>query len=143
MGTNYYVKVVASEPRICSECGMFRETELLHIGKSSCGWCFSLHVIQDRGLTSLDAWAALLKSLDDLERCEIQDEYGTELSCDEMMAIIMDREGVSDSPHPYSDSWLEANQAEWGPKGLLRHRVQGNCIGHGAGTWDLLTGEFF
>jgi len=35
------------------------------------------------------------------------------------------------------------NQAEPGPDGLARHKVNdGHCIGHGEGTWDLIIGEF-
>jgi hypothetical protein len=135
MGTNYYVKV-PSDPIVCSECGRQRDVELLHIGKSSRGWCFALHVIPSRGLISLDAWASFLRPR------EIQDEYGTKLDFDEMMAIILDREGVSNSL-AYSDDFLEKNCAELGPKGLLRHRLhQSICVGHGAGTWDLMKGTF-
>ena len=38
MGTNYYWQ--ESEP--CAACG--RGYEQVHVGKSSAGWCFSLHV---------------------------------------------------------------------------------------------------
>lgn len=42
-------------------------------------------------------------------------------------------------------SWAhfhEVNHSEEGPNGILRRRIGGNCIGHGAGTWDLIVGEF-
>ena len=42
------------------------------------------------------------------------------------------------------DSWDEfhrRNNSEKGPVGLLRHRLDSRCIGHG-GTWDLIIGEF-
>jgi len=38
LGTNYYWQ--ESEP--CAACG--RGYEQVHVGKSSAGWCFSLHV---------------------------------------------------------------------------------------------------
>ena len=42
MGTNYYLH----RPRTneCEHCGRADEAPPLHIGKSSSGWCFSLHV---------------------------------------------------------------------------------------------------
>lgn len=55
MGTNYYIK---SEP--CSHCK--RADPDLHIGKSSFGWAFALHVVADRGLNSLDDWRPLLSA---------------------------------------------------------------------------------
>ena len=48
MGTNYYLT------EDCECCG--RAFPDLHIGKSSGGWCFSLHVIPSEGLNSLDEW---------------------------------------------------------------------------------------
>jgi hypothetical protein len=44
MGTNYYVAY-----DYCRHCGRFDEE--FHIGKSSAGWCFSLRVYEDKGLT--------------------------------------------------------------------------------------------
>jgi hypothetical protein len=44
------------------------------------------------------------------------------------------------------DSWLQfhqMNHSEKGPKGLLRHKIEGgHCIKHGVGTWDCILGEF-
>jgi hypothetical protein len=58
MCTNYYLK---------HPDGLY-----LHIGKSSAGWCFSLHVMPEAGINSLDEWRSLF--------CDpyalIQDEYG-------------------------------------------------------------------
>lgn len=81
MGTNYYL-----EPKPpCQCCG--RPFEQLHIGKSSAGWCFALHVIPERGIKDLDDWVRIWSQ----PEARIVDEY---------------------------------------------------CIGHGAGTLDLLVGEF-
>ena len=51
MGTNYYL-YEGSEA--CPTCK--RPFEPLHIGKSSAGWCFSLHVIPEEGINTLDDW---------------------------------------------------------------------------------------
>ena len=47
MGTNYYLH---KKPP-CEACG--HEPAPLHIGKSSGGWCFSLHVIPEIALTGV------------------------------------------------------------------------------------------
>jgi hypothetical protein len=140
MGTNYYW---IKEDTTCPHCGRRDPDETsVHIGKSSCGWCFSLHVDPSIGIGSLDDW---------IERFDtgfIEDEYGDRLSVGEMMSVIVDR---------YSDvlfdekKWMgyrdEAdfhlkNQSFRGPNNLLRHKIGRHCIGNGAGTWDLIVGEF-
>ncbi len=50
MGTNYYLH----EKPDCECCG--RPFEALHIGKSSSGWCFSLHVMPEDMINTLDDW---------------------------------------------------------------------------------------
>lgn len=54
MGTNYYAEY---QPP-CPTCG--RQDPPLHIGKSSAGWCFSLHVIPELGLNDWPEWEAWL-----------------------------------------------------------------------------------
>ncbi len=136
MGTNYYL-----EGEQCGHCG--RSDEDKHIGKSSMGWCFSLHVIPDDGLNTLEDWISLF------EIAPIKNEYGEKVSADEMIDIINNRSGKEKkwdtSPHGYAD-WEEfhsMNHSERGPKGLLRHTIGGHCIGHGEGTYDYISGEFF
>ena len=134
MGTNYYL---IHKDDYCPHCG--HKKEPLHIGKSSYGWCFSLHVEPDHEdfpHTLLD-WQVLFSNKD----CHIEDEYGDKLTVDEMMDEITKRS------HPNPNSWddyrLEDNGAEPGPNNLVRHKVDGrHCIGHGDGTWDYITGEF-
>jgi len=113
MSTNYYLH---KEPP-CECCG--RPYESLHIGKSSAGWAFSLHVIPEDGINDLDDWEALWSE----DGAYITDEYDMTIQPDEMMSIITER------------SWHD------GP--LLRHQIDGSfCIAHGRGTWDLIPGEF-
>ena len=129
MGTNYFLVIPS-----CPTCG--RGNDKKHIGKSSGGWCFSLRVSPDEGIESLADWVAQWAPADRI----IRDEYGREISPTEMLAIIADRERVNDTPLP--DGWYRQNEAELGPNGLARHRIGRFCIGHGDGTYDLVSGEF-
>lgn len=124
MGTNYYLE---PEPP-CATCG--RGYDRLHIGKSSAGWVFALHVIPEEGINDLIDWIARwLKP-----GAVIRDEYGTEIAPGEMLNRIVAR-----TCNPDGARWLHATK---GPRGLARAQIGHNVIGHGAGTWDLHTGEF-
>ena len=134
MGTNYYL---IRKDDVCHCCG--HKKEPLHIGKSSYGWCFALHVEPDKDNFphTLLEWRALFN----LNSYRIEDEYGDELTTDEMLDKITNRS------HPHPNTWddykLEDNCAEPGPNNLVRHRIDGrHCVGHGEGTWDYITGEF-
>ena len=130
MGTNYYW--YKKSPCIC--CG--RPYEPLHIGKSSGGWCFSLHVIPEEGINDLPDWEELWTVLDS----KIKDEYGREILPSEMLENIIDR--GRDKP-PSDDFDYERNYAVPGPNNLARHKLDGkHCVKHGNGTWDCITGEF-
>lgn len=130
MGTNYYLE--ASPP--CECCG--RPYERLHIGKSSYGWCFSLHVIPEYGINDLDDWSRNFQK----PGAVITDEYGDTITMSEMMDIITKRSSRFGKSH---SKWYETNHASPGPSGLSRHRIdRHHCIGHGEGTYDLLIGEF-
>lgn len=121
MGTNYYAT---------------RGEERLHIGKSSGGWCFSLHIIPEYGLDDLDDWMEHLSRPD----VRIEDEYGRSLDIESMLEVIINR-GRADREMP-NELWLRQNYAEPGPNGLVRHSLGRGCSGHGEGTWDLVPGEF-
>lgn len=113
MGTNYYLHTKPD----CECCG--RPFESLHIGKSSGGWCFSLHVIPEDSINTLDDWRYLWNT----EGAIIRNEYGETISTDEMESVITDR--------------------RWRDMFPTRHYIGGiHCIGHGEGTWDYITGEF-
>jgi len=138
MGTNYYL--YPKPP--CSECG--REYQKLHIGKSSGGWCFSLHIMPDDSICDLPDWEELWSEPDSY----IKDEYGTLIKMKEMYEIITKRgpgrhERGMGADDPWSPKDYEQNSAEPGPNGLVRHKLlKHHCIKHGSGTWDCIVGEF-
>lgn len=144
MGKNYYLHMDT-----CKCCG--RSRDKYHIGKSSVGWVFSLHVDPDQGINNLDDVFNLIET----SKGKIKDEYGTDVYPETLKTIITARSGTSDFSDknfpkrdqywPY-DSWEdfhEKNHSMEGPNNLLRHKINGShCIGHGEGTWDYIKGEF-
>ena len=135
MGTNYYAREAA-----CESCGRY---ENLHIGKSSGGWCFSLHVIPERGLNTLDDWKSLLTK----ESLPVFDEYERSVTFSQLIDVITKRScgDALNCPTGYSswDHFHSSNFSQEGPFGLLRAQVDGvHCVGHGEGTWDYIPGEF-
>lgn len=139
MGTNYY-SVKRGVDFESEECFWnIRGTEdCIHIGKSSSGWCFSLHIVPELGINTLEDWIGMFIEPDRI----IIDEYRETVSFLDMIRIITHRS------RPQSNSWdattLERNHAEPGPNNLVRRRIECGygCAGHGEGTWDLITGEF-
>lgn len=131
MGTNYYLHGGPA----CESCG-HRDGELLHIGKSSAGWAFGLHVLPEEGLSSLEDWRRAWGA----PGATIEDEYGSTVTPEQMLGVITQRTGRG---IPHDPKFLEGNHAVEGPDFLLRSRVDGQyCVGHGEGTWDLMAGEF-
>jgi len=141
MGTNYYYIKPASKP--CPHCGRFDVKEGRHIGKSSGGWCFALHVYPEEGISTLKDWQCLF----DIENSIIRDEYGDQCPKETMVDIIANRNWGNNRRHPYGyESWADfyaQNNSQPGPNGLCRSRIDGvHCIGHGEGTWDYIIGDF-
>ena len=138
MGTNYYVM---DDTDYCKHCG--RGEREKHLGKSSAGWCFGLHVYPDENINTLDD---LVEMIGDKQ---IVDEYGETFTLDEFLAVVKDRKWNTDftagKPYGYS-SWTEFHEQNYsmpGPKGLVRSKKTDNhCIGHGEGTWDYIIGDF-
>lgn len=113
MGTNYYLH----DKPDCECCG--RSFEPLHIGKSSGGWCFSLHVMPMDSIHTLEDWQALWN----MPNSFIRNEYGEKVSKEDIERIITQRQWKGEFPR--------------------RHDLDGtHCIGHGPGTWDYITGAF-
>jgi hypothetical protein len=112
--------------------------DILHIGKSSGGWCFSLHIIPELGINDLDDWIRVFIEPDRI----IINEYRERIDLTEIMRIITARrwhrpEGSGWTPEDY-----KRNFAEPGPNGLARHALGHGCVKQGEGTWDCITGYF-
>jgi hypothetical protein len=145
MGTNYYW---VPQPD-CECCG--RPFEPIHIGKSSYGWCFSLHVDSYEDINTLNDWQLRWSKPGSF----IRNEYGDTIPIDEMLKIITERSHGTKKDwnidwwsgpcqHYTSEQHFhDSNCSERGPNFLLRHRVDGrHCLGHGPGTYDYIAGEF-
>ena len=125
MGCNYFLK---RDP--CPRCG---KGETIHIGKSSAGWVFNLRVYlgETPPVKSLVDWTAMFND----PRNKIVDEYGNELTTDEMLRNITDRQGCTDPNYKIDDP-----DCEFGPNNLLRLKQTSKnprVYGHGehGGTW--------
>ncbi len=123
MGTNFYLR---ANPK-CEHCGRGPERGL-HIGKSSGGWTFGLRIyppeqhwqVRDfdkdiASLTTLDEWLPLIA------KHGVLDEYGRDVSYDDMIACITKRSH---------------------PNGLLRREHPMLKAEPGEGTYDLVPVEF-
>jgi hypothetical protein len=134
MGTNYFLHA----PK-CFHCGKEAE-EPLHLGKSSGGWCFGLHVRPEQELYDwADMWAMIKQRIE--QGWIIKNEYGEEIDDALFFTIAWDRKGRSSEP--IDPHWLARNHAIQGPSGLARHALlPGHCIGHCDGPIDYIIGEF-
>lgn len=147
MGTNYYAYNTGIKTT-CSCCGHESTMERVHIGKSSVGWVFSLHILPKNGINTLADWLVVLTEIG----VTIKDEYDREMSLNEFLPYIVERSGKPIDKSLYSEpaygyySWeefLKRNHAEEGPNNLLRSKVDDfHCVGHGEGTWDYIIGDF-
>lgn len=135
MGTNYYLQFGPCE------CCKYKRPDY-HIGKSSSGWAFALHVDPDQDINSLNDVYELCK------QGKIVNEYEEVLNIAELKNVIENRSWKPE--RVYGDKWykneiefLRLNCAVKGPNNLMRSQIDHiHCIGHGTGTWDLITGEF-
>jgi hypothetical protein len=142
MGTNYYsVKRGLDYTKSESFWDLRGTEDFIHIGKSSMGWCFSLHVVPELGINTLEDWIRMFIDPDRI----IIDEYRETVSFLDMIRIITQRS------RPQSNNWdadtMDRNHAEPGPNNLVRHRREytergRGCVRHGEGTWDCIEGEF-
>lgn len=149
MSTNFYWHAKPA----CPTCGHEADDDVLHIGKSSAGWCFSLHVIPEKGITNLGEWQERFAR----PGSYIKDEYGDVVTPEDMLERITKRNGRPWEGRDYGpinlgkftiDGYRDEaefhrrNHSERGPNGLLRHRLGPYCVAHGEGTYDLIPGEF-
>lgn len=145
MGTNYYLHHPPKNK--CEHCGREDQEEPLHIGKSSAGWVFALHIIPEMGVNDLEDWLPLFR------RGTIKNEYGDTLTDDDMVTIILRRFGLRDFDDPARQAAMKAthlseeafhhsNGSMRGPNNLLRSKLSKFCVKHGEGTWDCLVGDF-
>lgn len=135
MGKNYYVKFLDR----CQMCN--QERTRLHIGKSSDGWCFQLHVIPEMQIGSLWDWVTVWSQ----PSAYIEDEMGKHVLAGEMLKVILVR-GFPGAPPP-SEEWQKDNSAQNGPRGMARTLYDGTrCMGHAEGhedaPYDLVAGDF-
>ena len=96
----------------------------------------------EEGINDLPDWEALWAA----PGAVIEDEYGKKLTPEEMKSWIAERsrEKWEEKPDGYGswEAFHRDNGSIAGPNNLLRHKLSRLCVGHGAGTWDLLVGEF-
>lgn len=143
MGTNYYLISTVDLPPCF-------ERPQIHIGKSSGGWCFALHVYPNSARLphDLSQWMDLMENLVRSRRARIEDEETTNLSVVEMRNIIVERSWTRPPTYPdkfyrSAEEFHQNNQSQPGPNGLVRARIDGiHCVGHGEGTWDHIVGDF-
>ena len=101
MSTNFYVKTGKKEKVICNYGCLHEIDEELHIGKYSNGWKFCLHVIPEKKINNLDDWKQILKN------GIIENEYGREISYEEMIEIIVgDYEDKGHKPKKCANDYL-------------------------------------
>lgn len=82
MGTNYYARI---GPERCEACG--RETERIHLGKSSAGWLFSFRHQPDH-YVDFPSFCAFLKRAD----VTVTDEYGDTVTPEELIRWIDEKQ---------------------------------------------------
>jgi len=117
MGTNYYVSETID---ICPHCnGKIKSENVFgyHIGKSSGGCDFALHVDADAGIKNLEDMIVFL-----IDK-KIIDEYGRSITLEGLLNVI------------FRIALRDRNQPEFGE----RHE---NYVGHGEGPYDYISGEF-
>lgn len=136
MSTNYYA--VLGKPSTCEHCGHMEKPRELHIGKSSIGWTFALHIEPDDP-THPQTWAEWLDLLN-RDGVSIENEYGEPITIEAMTAAVTMRSHFRDREP--STEWLERNSAIPGPNNLARRKIGRFAVAHGAGTWDLCIGHF-
>jgi hypothetical protein len=138
LGTNYYSVKRGVDYEADSHWDLRGTEEFIHIGKSSLGWCFSLHVVPEFRINTYEDWVRMFIDPDRI----IISEYNEVIPYTKMISIITAR--ARPDPCTWDAEKLERNYAELGPGNLVRHRIdpENGCVGHGEGSYDYITGEF-
>lgn len=141
MGTNYYIKTGRKIKRTCPTCNHTHlEEEKYHIGKSSWGRYFTLHVDREHHLTDLKTWLAFLKKALRKPKSGIFDEYGEAVTLEDMVhCITRDRY----FPERADKNVAPGTPAKWGDIYGEQNLVysQGAKVGED-GLYVMLEGEF-
>ena len=129
MSTNYEAKIALTEkadgPALT-----------LHIGKSSAGWCFALHVHPEHGINTLSDWQEVWRQ----PNATIVNEYGRAIAADEMLKEITARSWRGTQQDA---EWMRVSRATPGPNGLARHTYEATLPPDPEhDTYDLCTGDF-
>lgn len=129
MGINYYVAIDT-----CSHCG--RPERTLHIGKSSRGWVFALHVGKNEDDATPRTWCSWLRLLT-TRPVHIYDEDGTTVTLEQLKEIVLERVGAPGGHTILENTEFDARLF------LYRHKIDDrHCLAHGSGSYDLITGDF-
>lgn len=134
MGTNYYLHT-----KSCEHCG--HSDKPLHIGKSSAGWHFLLHVYPELGLNDLGDWIDRI-----LKAGWIEDEYGEKVTPGQLYKTITQRRKRFGQEQVTSDR-CKINSAVQGLNGLMAldcelMSAEGRKSYRGEGTWDCCAWDF-
>ncbi len=104
MGTNYYAR-----EEICKECGHAKKET--HIGKSSWGWTFGFHALDD--IRSYKEWLMFLEQKD----VKIFDEYNEEISLKDFKELVESKKKEKynhTKEHPDEEHYLDAEGNSFG-----------------------------
>ena len=135
MGTNYYLKTTVELP-----IDGFNGNSL-HLGKSSSGWHFSLHVYPEYGLVNWYNMLVVILLVIEGTEGWIESEYGDIISFASFYDTVVNRKGRW--TEDCSEDFLRINRAERGLAGLLMSKIDSeHCIGRGIGTYDYFIGDF-
>lgn len=107
---------------------------LLHIGKSSYGWHFSLCIYPDLGINNLEDWKNLF------DKFVIEDECGETVSKERMLSTILDRKCEHlNRDSEYVEEFCKENNCELGLNNLFAHK-SGKYLHYERteGTYDLV-----